>query len=320
MKNFFGYSLKGKDLLPIWLPFLVVFGGLYTWLLTQIYSLTLNPLVVREGSFYLVYGSTIVLVMLTALIFKYFFTARIITGVTYKDESVRFDGTFGRYMLISLSGLLLSIITACIYLPWYMRNIQRFFVDHSSLKSEKLSFRGSGSALFLILFVTLFVPFVVFFIVVILLSSIFIGHQSLLLLCDAIFIFILIPYMYLMYKWMVDIRYKNYFIRWESRFFPSVGKIALEIFFTLITAGIYSPLAYLKLYRYFAAKTVAFVDFAPKLRFGYDSYLMGDFWYIWGQVLLTLITGFIYSPWAFCKVATRILSKTYVEEITSGVA
>ena len=123
----------------------------------------------------------------------------------------------------------------------------------------------------------------------------------------------MIPYMYLIYKWMVNIDYKKYNISWETSFWPSCGKIAFEILLSIITLGIYGPLAMLRIYKYFADRTVAVAD-DSKFKFGYDIDHLNDFLYIWGQILLTIITIGIYYAWAFSKIGNRILSKTYLEK------
>ena len=120
--------------------------------------------------------------------------------------------------------------------------------------------------------------------------------------------------MYFVYKWMVDVTFKSYQITWETNVWQSLGKIFVEIMLSIITLGIYAPLASLKLYKYFAEKTVAISDNSTKT-FGYDIEPLDDFLFIWGQTLLAIVTLGIYYPWAFCKVRSRILSKTFVEEV-----
>jgi uncharacterized membrane protein YjgN (DUF898 family) len=102
-------------------------------------------------------------------------------------------------------------------------------------------------------------------------------------------------------------------ITWKTEFWPSCGKIASEILLSVITVGIYYPLALVRLYKYFTEKTIASGN-NRELKFAYDADQAGDFLFIWGQNLLTIITLSIYYPWALCKITKRILSKTYVEE------
>ena len=125
---------------------------------------------------------------------------------------------------------------------------------------------------------------------------------------------IAIPFMYLRYKWMVNIKYKDYHIQWDTDFWNSCKTILLQVFLSVITIGIYYPFAIVKLFKYFAERTVAVSDTRTK-KFGYDIEPREDFLFIWGQWLLTIITLGIYYPWAFCKVADRIMSKTYSEEV-----
>jgi uncharacterized membrane protein YjgN (DUF898 family) len=123
---------------------------------------------------------------------------------------------------------------------------------------------------------------------------------------------IMIPYMYLAYRWMVNIKYKSYIIKWETKFWNSCGKIALELLLSVITVGIYFPMAALKLYKYFAERTFA-KSGETKRKFGFEADNIKDFLFIWGQILLTIITLGIYYPWFICKLGTKILDRTYLE-------
>jgi uncharacterized membrane protein YjgN (DUF898 family) len=89
--------------------------------------------------------------------------------------------------------------------------------------------------------------------------------------------------------------------------------MALEIFLSIITIGIYYPMAMIKLYKYFTDKTVA-RSAERSLIFGYDIETTDDFLMIWGQTLLTIVTLGIYFPWALCKIGNRIIGKTYMFE------
>jgi len=111
---------------------------------------------------------------------------------------------------------------------------------------------------------------------------------------------------------MVNINYRDYKISWETYFWNSCGKIGLEMLFTIITVGIYMPLAGLRLFEYFTEKTVA-INNENKQRFGYDIENLNDFLFIWGQILLTIVTIGIYYSWAYCKINKRILGKTFLE-------
>ena len=117
---------------------------------------------------------------------------------------------------------------------------------------------------------------------------------------------------------MVNVKFRNYTISWETTFWNSIGKILLEIFLSIITVGIYYPYARLRLYKYFMDRTVAESETGKK-GFGYEIEARKDFLFLWGQLLLTIITMGIYYPWACCKVTSRILSKTYTEQIVKVI-
>jgi hypothetical protein len=127
-------------------------------------------------------------------------------------------------------------------------------------------------------------------------------------------IFIAIPFMYLRYKWLVNVKYKDYRIQWNTDFWSSCKTIFVQVGLAVITIGIYYPLAMVKLYHYFAQKTIAVSENQTK-KFGYDIEPQADFLFIWGQSLLTIFTLGIYYPWAYCKVIGRIMSKTYTEDV-----
>ena len=194
-----------------------------------------------------------------------------------------------------------------------------FFAKNSSHESNALEFLGKGINLFII--ITLFI-----IAIVILMTAFFatlvgsaghttgISSTSVLMFC-AISV-VALPYIYYVYRWTVNFKFKGYFIYWETNFWESIGKIALEVLLSVITLGIYSPLAALKLYKYFAERTVAQSGESSK-QFGYDIEPLDDFLFIWGQLLLSLITLGVYYSWAFCKIMDRVTGKTYVEEVAA---
>jgi len=127
-------------------------------------------------------------------------------------------------------------------------------------------------------------------------------------------ILITIFFMYYCYKWCVNLSDKGYEIKWETEFWPSVQQILIQTGMSVITLGIYSPVASLRLFQYFAERTIARKEISMK-KFGYDLAAGDDFQFIWGQILLCIITFGIYFTWAYCKINNYILCKTtYVEE------
>lgn len=332
MKNYFKFNLTGNKLFPIWLIFMVLFLIPYIYVQYKLQDFkghTQNPqeALGQLGEIFTWYGIMFVLIIIEYAIL--FFIAKLsIKSIQYKDESFSFVGNFGEFLSVYIPGFLLSIITIGIYSPWFMANMINFFAQKTSYKSDKLEFKGKGFDLFLIILFTLIIPMIVLMFVIGIFAFIAgmngtmpqrdpttnpLAALSAVAMMFAIFLMV-IPYMYYAYKWRVNFNFKSYNIQWETSFWSSAAKIALEILLSMITVGIYTPLAILKLYKYFVERTIAKSETSSK-KFGYDIEPGKDFLFLWGQSLLGLITLGIYYPWAFCKVSDRVLGKTYSEEI-----
>ena len=307
MKKYFDFTLTGKKFLPIWLVFYIVILVPYALYFTKITGQAPSGNSIPMAL--LILGIMIVSYIIYFYIFKIS-----IENVKFNNRQIKFNGKFSTYLGKVLLGLLLSIVTLSIYMAWFIRNIIRFFVNNSSIDDTKFEFKGKGGTLFLILMLSLFVPIIIFSIVMSKSLMLINEKSAYTLIFQGVIMIIMIPYYYLVYKWMIDIKYNDYHIRWQTNFFKSCGKILVEILLTVITLGIYMPLAYLKLFKYFSERTIAQKD-TSSLQFGYELDLKNDFLFIWGQLLLSIITLGIYYPWAYSKIGKRVLTKTYVTEI-----
>jgi uncharacterized membrane protein YjgN (DUF898 family) len=314
MKNYFDFQLRGKQLLPLWIIFYFVVLAPYFFILFKLSAFSQEAVVQKPSP---AIGLLFIPVILGAMIWSLYFTKFIVQGVSLNDTPVKADYRLGRFLGILFLGFFLSIVTIGIYLPWFIGNMQRFFIDNSSYKERNFSFQGQSGRLFLILTLSLIVPMIIFIVITFKTYGIDANNQSVVLTItkNAITQIILIPYIYLLYKWLVDIKYAEYHIKWDTQFFPSVWKIFIEMALTIVTLGIYMPMAYLRLYKYFAEKTKSNEVDNQRIQFGYDIDQMNDFLIIWGQILLTAVTLGIYYPWAFCKITQRVLSKTFVEKL-----
>lgn len=308
MKNYFDFTLTGKKFLPVWLIFYVLvilpYAFYYKTLTGEAQTGTPNSMV----------GFIFLGVIIAAFLISFYILKVSIESVKYSDSQVNFDGKFGTYLGKILLGFFLSIITLTIYMAWFIRDINRFIVNSSSVDNSKFEFQGKGGRLFVILLLSIYVPLIL--LGVLMAKYLIAINESFIysLIYQGVVMIIMIPYMYLVYDWMVNIKFKNYQIKWQTKFGASCIKILFEILLVIVTFGIYMPLGYLKLYKYFMDKTVA--EGPDKaLRFGYDIDMKGDFLFIWGQMLLTITTAGIYYPWAYSKVGKRILKKTYTETI-----
>lgn len=315
MKDYFNFSLTGKKFLPIWLLFYVLVLTPYVAIIIFADRKTDTP------SLWL--GVLLLIMVVGSFVFYFYMAKLFIEHTHYKDQPLLFSGKFSSYIGKVLLGFLLSMITLGVYMAWFIRNIIRFFIDQTTLNNAPFSFKGRGVMLFVIFLLTLLPIMVVAFIMgsVMAVQGLNGGEMSTgitTVLIQAIIFVVMIPYMYYVYKWMVDAEYKDYRIEWKTQFWPSCLQILIQILLTLITLGIYFPLAYLKLYKYFAERTFAESP-TRKLSFGYELESKADFLFVWGQTLLSIITFGIYYPWAITKIGKRVLSKTYTQVVSDSM-
>jgi uncharacterized membrane protein YjgN (DUF898 family) len=308
MKNYFSFNLTGKKFLPLWLLFVVLF------IIPYLALISVTKQVQPGDKPSLIFFPLLFILIIVAFVFSFYIVKMTIENISWQGKSIVFNGSFGEYFGKVLLGFFLSIITLGIYMAWFIRDVHRFFINHSSYDGQDFDFQGTGGKLFVILLLTLMVPvFVLSFVMVGFMVG-FTSHATVIsIVFQLVILIIMVPYLYFVYRWMVNVNYKDYHITWETDALSSCGKILGEMILAIITVGIYSPLATVRLYKYFADRTVAA---APdrRHRFGYDADQLNDFLFIWGQTLLTIITLGIYYPWAFCRIFNRILGKTYLEK------
>jgi len=329
MKNYFKFNLTGNKLLPVWIVFMVFFLIPYVYVQFKLQGLkdqSTDPHEVmnRLGEMLQWYGFMFLLIVVEYIIL--FFIAKLaIEAIEFKEKSLSFAGKINGYLSVLVPGFLLSLITLGIYSPWFMVKMINFFAKNSSYESDSFEFKGKGGDLFVLILITLIIP-MMFVMSGIMIFAFTMGMKGTMptealgqfsgvaIIMMLAVILIVIPFMYNYYKWIVNFSFKNYSIKWETNFWSSVATILGQVLLSIITIGIYVPLAYLRLLNYFAGKTIARSEISSK-KFGYDIEPGDDFLFIWGQLLLTIITLGIYYPWAFCKVLNRVLGKSYSEEI-----
>ncbi|MBB3186381.1 DUF898 family protein [Microbacter margulisiae] len=315
MKNYLSFQLTGKQFFPLWALFYVLFIVPYVLLISQMR--TFNHATECPLHHHLWALLWIILLIVIAFILAFYILKLIVRHIGFKDNLVQCDYKFSGYLKVIIPGLIFSVITLGIYSPWFIRNMHRFFINNASYKDKKFSFHGQATDLLLIYIFAVIIPI---FVVTLIGISLFGLHMRHLIpvsriIYQIVMYIILIPYIYLYYRWRVNIKYEEYHITWHTKWLPSMAKIALEMILSIITCGIYAPLAYLRVYRYFLMRTQSNKVENDYLQFGYDIQNGYDFLYLWGQILLTIVTAGIYYPWAFCKIMRRVLGKTYMEKI-----
>lgn len=323
MKNQFDFTLTGRKLFPAWLVFLLLIMIPLVYSLVSLvnfdpdwFSIIKNEeLLTKAGLSFMKpvfkYMGLISLgFMLGALVWYFFAIKYSIEGLKNQDQQPSFEGKFGDFVWKAIPGFVLCIITLGIYFPWFIKKMSEFFVNKSVYKEARFTFLGDGGRLFVLFLLYCLLPNIVYGLIIGIFNIDTDKNSFNSFINQAISTIIMIPFMYQLYKWFVNINYKDYHIRWQTEFKPACLKILGQVSLSLVTFGIYYPLAYLKLYKYFIERTVAERP-DRTLRLGYDLEATDDFLFMWGQILLSIITLGIYFPWAFTKIAKRVLSKTY---------
>lgn len=312
MKNYFDFTLTGKQLVPIWIFIYVLVIIPYT---IYYYQLMLTP---QDGSPQIMNPLFLFLIMMIGYLAVFYFIKIAIESIRFKDNNIHFEGRFLTYIGKIILGIVLSIVTLTIYMAWFIKDITSFFSNNSTLNTDRFQFMGKGGRLFLILLLTIMLPITI--LTIFGAKLLYPTNQSFIgfILFEGILMLIMIPYFYFFYKWMIDIKYKGYSIKWNTNFVDSFIKILIEFLLIIITCGIYLPMAYLRLFNYFAERTFAESE-ETTLQFGFEFDAKRDFLFIWGQILLTIVTLGIYYPWAFSKIGKRFLTKTYLINNTESI-
>jgi uncharacterized membrane protein YjgN (DUF898 family) len=314
MKSYFKFNLQGGALFPIWLCYLAFILSSYLPTLYQ-FKIISPPNIDPNWMLPIV-----IVVWFIIVVLLFYVTKLIIENVEIKGISFQFDASILRFMGLLFANLILMVVTFLIYTPWAIRNFHRFFSSSISYNESSFNFMGRGSYLLLIFILALIVPV---FVVSSVIMHFFIGDVFLTAgkvnidqlnkigyTYQIIMAFVIIPYTYLFYNWLFNFTYKNYFINWETDFWLACGNIFKELFLSIITLGIYIPMALLNLYKYFVVRTIM-QSGEGNYSFGFDLDAKKDYIFVLKQTLLSIVTLGFYYPWTICKVGALMLGKTY---------
>lgn len=313
MKKYLQFHLKGEDIFSYFIIIVLI-----CIIPAIILSIPSNAYLMEEMTFWrgLLFGIGGIAILAVILILAIYILKLVIGNVEYDDEKFNFSGEASEYVRLVFKGILLSIVTIGIYLPFFQRELMAFYIGKTSYRNETFQFMGKGGDLFVIFLFALIVPLVI---LALIFGFDYSAERTLSSFkaygINILETVIISPFLFLYYRWFVDIRYKNYYARIDADLIEGIGVVLLQTFIAAATFGIYFPVAYLKIYKYYLEKVRVKDDSdqEQKIEFGYDIDPTNDFLYIWGQILLTIITLGIYSPWAYCNILARVLGKTWVE-------
>lgn len=309
MKNYFDFQLSARKLILFYLMVFVFIVLPYIWIVISFIQKSNHE---PEGLIIMI--PVIVFMVLAGLALNFFFIKLCLENVAVRGENLQFKGDFSGYLGQILLGLLLTIITFGIYYPWFLRKIYRFFALNTEYKENNFDFLGQGLRLLGIVILTLLIPMIIYTLVI-KISGFDMRPENHIVNYIGQFIqtIIIIPFMIYYYRWIIHFKYKDYQIKLNVSFWQAAGKLLVEIMLAMVTFGLYLPLAYLRIFKYFIDHTDASNE-VKKYEFGYEIDNLKDFLYLWGQILLTLITLGLYLPWSTVKVYKRVIRKTYMLE------
>ncbi len=302
----FAYSLSGRKLFPLFIGFYIPYLICYAAALggARLAQNGLNP----EGTALAAAGYLGLLLLY--LLFTIPFLRRLLPALSLEGQALEFRGSTGRFLGLNLLGILLSVVTLGIYGPWYAARVTRYLAAETSYRGTSWEFAGKGGRLFVILLLCLALPVAAITAAFTLLlvgrgGGIGQGESYSLVFSVMVVVVLLVipPYLYLIYRWLfTGLRLGPQAVRWNTRFWPAVGFLFLQLILTLLSALVYWPGAYIRLYAYFARRTVLTEGESVRQAVGFDGPMGNGFLLIWGQTLLTLVTLGIYTPWAMARV------------------
>jgi hypothetical protein len=303
----FSFTLKGRDWIGLYLAVFVFY--FIPAIAMQFFArhMQKDPSNVMN---LVVLFSLFIIMMLSMLILATPILNKIINSIHLNDRPLNYSGKIVEFVFLNIGGLLLCIITVGIYFPWYVTKLMRYLVGKTSYNNSNFIFNGKGLHLLGLLAATLLLPMILYSMVIACIGRGLNGGIFFAIFSQIIVFLVMIPYIYWIYKWMMNITYKEYLIKWDTIAIQSMGKILLEMVLTIITLGIYYPVAFAKLYQYFIRRTVICRQDIKTLALNAQFNFVNAWKIVWSQLLLTIVTCGIYGAWAYCRIIDLFISNT----------
>lgn len=327
MKRFFSLNLQGRDfvwpVLGVWLLVAVVTVAAGTLMYNA--AVSVDTMTVVNGRWFvelLLWGLVEVAVLFGGAMCSLLVVKRTLVATEFDGAPFECAYDTRRYVGIALGGAVLSVITFGLYLPWYLVRQMRFWAEGVSHKFHLVSFRGKPMRLFAISILAAVAPTVVTTIVAATLSG---GAMTgtldmmsfaplLALGIVVVELFFVSLYVVLTYAWMTNLTYGDKVLTSRLSALPATGFVMGQIVLTLLTCGLYAPMAELRIMRYVAERSVVVSPEGEEKSLGLRLRSWRDWAWLWGQVLLLTITLGLYLPWYYAKVMNRFGGRLYVED------
>ncbi len=314
-KEYLSYNLNPNKLVPYWFLFLAL-------LLLPYLSFFLRYFRIEDPTSILgIVQQHIGWVGFLTFIGYCFFYFQIIKlsiqGLSFREESLKTKMRFGSFLGVVILGIVFSVMSIGIYVPWFIQLLMSYFTNGTSYKGQNFDFKGTGGALFIIFLKWVILPSLGIGLIAFLMADLFEtnlanGGSAIIVLqvfIQIITYFLFIPFFYFSYKWRADVVYGFYDFEVKSEFWPSVKFIAIQLLLTLITLGFYFPMAFSKMAERFINETLA--DSATGIyTFEYEANHQKDYVFYLVQMLLIVVTIGFYYPWAMSKIGGYVVGKT----------
>ncbi len=307
MQKSFGFTLTGKNWFLLFLFLYLLMAVIIACSLEIVTSASYNyPALITV---FCCIGIFIVLLCIIGWCIKAY--RKFINRIEFNGRQFKFNGSIPAFIGMNLLGIFLSIITLTIYLPWYIRKIMNYIITQIDYDGKRLEFKGRGGELFVTMLWAYYIPLIILIAFSLAFRNSPAGMPyriSSQVLAQILFI----PFGYKIYQWMFNnTSWQGRSTGWNTQFWPSVGFMLGQLLLTLITFFIYWPAAYIRIYRYFAARTEIHGEGRVLGRFEFQGKTGRGFLLIWGQALLILITLGIYLPWGAVKIYKWVLEDTF---------
>lgn len=321
MRNYFSCNIKGGKLFMPFIVLWILLVGLE--LASSIWFAPTSDMMPTEFNWAYIgkcaFNIMTLLLALSAMaLWLYHCTRETIGSTALEGDS--FDPGYDprEYTMMCLKGVLLSTVTLGIYTPWFIKKLTACFAENTAYRTNFFEFHGKGSSLFIYMVLLVAVPTFLHETVINEIAPLttFAMYQAGLTvtLVSILLVLLICFYEALYIKWYINMTYGR------KRIMSSVhcGKAGWFIFGQLllsgITLGLYLPMATLRIWRYYATRTVIGEDNIEKI-LGFSMTPKRDYFFILGQMLLTAITLGIYFPWGYARTMSRLIRQTYVETL-----
>lgn len=254
--------------------------------------------------------------LLSMLVFS--LTKRSVEACGFKGERAEADYVFGIYYKRLLLGALLCVISCGLYLPWFVADLTKSLVGGISYKGVKFDFHGTGVDLLSILVLGLILPFVVLVVVLgvvtaggIFAESVVANIVGMVMIMAASIAIYSLSYA-LLARWMLRLSYGDKVIKSNFSLLGAILYIVEQWAFTIFTLGLYAPMMSLRIMKYFVSE-ITCGEGRDCVRLGMRLRSWRDWAYVWGQMLLVVVTLGIYTPWCYARLMNRFVPRIYID-------